>query len=167
MRKTADKNIIEGMAVEREEFVKLLKSEQSAALRHAFAAEKMANKTTIKALPEKVEKIGIIGGGTMGVGISTAFLTSGFSICLIEQDQTAANKAYENIDKNLKANVQSGRMSVDKATQCLATLTTSTDTTLILDDAGTDGYTVSIDADGIGGTITVVSARTSDFTILI
>lgn len=40
-------------------------------------------------------------------------------------------------------------------------------TDLIKDDAGTDGYTVDVDDDGVGGSITVNDARTSDYELLI
>jgi len=45
--------------------------------------------------------------------------------------------------------------------------TTDIETELIKDDPGIDGYTVSIDADGIGGSITVVDARSADYTLTI
>jgi len=55
-----------------------------------------------------------------------------------------------------------------EAIQAIVTdTTTDTDTTLIFNDGGSDGYTVAIDTDGIGGTITVNDARSADFVITI
>ena len=45
--------------------------------------------------------------------------------------------------------------------------TTDIETNLIKDDPGADGYTVSIDADGIGGSIDVIDSRSADYTITI
>ena len=57
------------------------------------------------------------------------------------------------------------KLSGIKAT-ILNTLT-DVETDLIFNDGGVDGYTVSVDADGDGGSITVIDARSSDFTITI
>jgi len=40
-------------------------------------------------------------------------------------------------------------------------------TDLVYGDSGINGYTVSVNSNGVGGTITVVNARTSDYTITI
>jgi len=125
LKDTWDKSIIDGMAVERKEFMTLLASDQSAALRHAFAAEKKAAKINSSAEPLDVKQVGIIGGGTMGAGICTAFLSNGFSVHLIEQTEQASNAAYQRIKANFDSNVKRGRMSQDVASSCLSSLSTS------------------------------------------
>ncbi len=127
LKATHNLNIEQGMAFEREQFLKLRDSEQSAALRHAFAAEKAAAKLTIDAEPMVVQKVGIIGGGNMGSGIATAFLSAGFDVQLIEQNHDALGAGMGRIKANFDGNVKRGRMSADKADLLLANLIGSTE----------------------------------------
>ena len=123
MQQSWNKCISEGMAIEREQFIKLLGSEQSAALRHAFAAEKKAAKLSTEATAETIDQVGIIGGGTMGAGICTAFLSAGFKVVLIEQTEAAAKNAQERINSNYLANIKAGRLNQAEADRCLKALT--------------------------------------------
>jgi len=118
-------SISDGMSLERKEFIKLRNSEQSAALRYVFAAERAATKTNFKAESYPVENVGIIGGGTMGSGIATAFLSSGFKVTLIEQNQPALDSGRERIENNFSANIKRGRMSQAQVDNYLSYLTTT------------------------------------------
>ncbi|NQZ10099.1 MAG: enoyl-CoA hydratase/isomerase family protein [Algicola sp.] len=127
MEKTQAMSISDGMAYEREQFLILRKSEQSAALIHAFGAEKAASKLSIDAKPLDVVKVGIIGGGNMGSGIATAFLSSKFSVQLIEQTEEALEGGLGRIKGNFAGNVKRGRMSQQAADDCVAQLNGSID----------------------------------------
>jgi len=127
IEKTQNLSIKEGMAYEREQFLILRDSIQSAALRHAFAAEKQAAKLTVDASATDVEFVGIIGGGNMGSGIATAFLSSGFKVQLIEQTADALSAGLERIENNFKNNLKRGRMSQQQVEGYLANLTGDTD----------------------------------------
>ena len=127
LRRTTNLSIEEGMKLEREEFLSLRTSEQSAALRFAFGAERTAAKTQFDAQPLSVKTVGIIGGGTMGSGIVTAFLSSGFEVILIEQNDEGLKAGTDRINGNFNANVKRGRMSQTQVDGYLAKLTTSTD----------------------------------------
>ena len=77
-----------GKVFERTAFEECLASDQSAALRHVFFAERMAGK-----VPElktgrarEVDRIGVIGGGTMGAGIAVALLDGGLDVVMLERD---------------------------------------------------------------------------------
>jgi len=120
-------SLLEGMALERKEFIELRDSQQSAALRYAFTAEKAASKTNFNVEPLPVKHVGIIGGGTMGSGIATAFLSSGFEVSLIEQNQQALDLGRERIENNFSINVKRGRMSQAQVDNYLSCLTTSVD----------------------------------------
>jgi len=120
-------NIFEGMDFERKEFVKLRDSKQSAALRFAFGAERTATKTSFNATSLPIKNVGIIGGGTMGSGIATAFLSSGFNIILIEQNKQALDLGRERIENNFSTNLKRGRMSQAQVDDYLSCLTTSID----------------------------------------
>lgn len=111
IQKTTEKNILDGMQVEREAFIQLRDSEQSAALRYVFSSERKAAKTAIKAEAYDVKNVGVIGGGTMGSGIATAFLTSGFNVVLLEQNDAALQAGFEKIKRNFVSNIKRGRMT--------------------------------------------------------
>ena len=67
----------EALKIERETFLSLRADQQSSALRHIFFAERATTKIgRIKNIePRTLLKIGIIGGGTMGAGITAACLS--------------------------------------------------------------------------------------------
>jgi 3-hydroxyacyl-CoA dehydrogenase len=127
IKQTRDVSVIEGMKIERSEFVKLRDSEQSAALRYAFAVERTAAKTNFSAQPLEVKQVGIIGGGTMGSGIATAFLDSGFEVILIEQNAEALKAGVARIEKNFASNVKRGRLTAEVAESKLSKIQASTD----------------------------------------
>ena len=73
----------EGLAFERSRFMACVKSEQSAALRHIFFAERQAPKVPgidKSATPRAVQRVGIIGAGTMGGGIAMSFASAGIPV---------------------------------------------------------------------------------------
>ena len=127
IRKTHSLPILEGMKIEREAFLELRESEQSAALRYVFGAEKASAKHELKAEPLSVEKIGIVGGGNMGSGIATAFLNAGFKVNLVEQTKEALEAGIARITTNIESNVKRGRMTQEKAVALLSGLTSSTE----------------------------------------
>src|SRR4029078_1297713 len=70
----------EGMAFERKKFVELMNGDQSKAQRYAFFAEREASKiagVSAEVKPRKVERVAVIGAGTMGGGISMSFANAG------------------------------------------------------------------------------------------
>lgn len=131
---TQSMSIADGMAYERKQFLVLRDSDQSAALRHAFGAEKKAAKLTdINADALGVVNVGIIGGGNMGSGIATSFLTSHFNVQLIEQTPEALEGGLGRIQSNFAGNVKRGRMTQQVADDCLAKLNGSTDYQILAD----------------------------------
>ena len=109
---------------ERETFLKLKNSEQSTALRHIFFAErKTLSDPRAKGPARPFDKIGVIGGGTMGAGIATGCLMRGLSVVLVEQTPVAAERARETIAKNLTASAERGLIKEPDA--ILARLTTA------------------------------------------
>ncbi|NSX54996.1 3-hydroxyacyl-CoA dehydrogenase NAD-binding domain-containing protein [Parasulfitobacter algicola] len=124
----------DGLKRERELFSNLMASPQRQGLIHAFFAERAVSK-----LPElegvasrDIKQIGVIGGGTMGAGIATASLLSGFQVVLVERDENAAQKARSTVEKMLDGAVQRGKLSPEthaKITQ--DAFTTASDYTAI------------------------------------
>ncbi len=78
-------------------------------------------------------RVGVLGGGRMGIGIAHAFLTSGSSVVVVERDSAAATSAAENLEKALLRSVERG--SLDNFDVALERTTVSADSA---DFAGCD-----------------------------
>jgi 3-hydroxyacyl-CoA dehydrogenase len=118
----------DGMAYERETFLALMLTPECKALRHAFFAERAASK--IADVPEdtpqrKVEKVAVIGAGTMGGGITMNFLAAGIPVTLLEMKQEALDRGIATIRKNYEAQVRKGKLKQDKFEQRMALLSTT------------------------------------------
>ncbi|MEM9765109.1 MAG: 3-hydroxyacyl-CoA dehydrogenase NAD-binding domain-containing protein, partial [Pseudomonadota bacterium] len=107
--------IEDGLAREREFFGQCMESPQRAGLIHAFFSERAVTKIPeAGASPRKLEKIGIIGGGTMGSGIATAALLAGFTVRLNERNDDALSRGVATIEKNLDGAVKRGKLTDDE-----------------------------------------------------
>ncbi|HEV7314321.1 3-hydroxyacyl-CoA dehydrogenase NAD-binding domain-containing protein [Sphingopyxis sp.] len=123
----------EGLAFEREQFMKLMFGSQSAAQRHIFFAERQAAK--IDGLPKDtqlrdIKKVGVIGAGTMGGGISMNFLQKGIPVTIVEMAEDALDRGVGVIRKNYDASAAKGRFKPEQVDQMMGILTPS----LSLDD---------------------------------
>lgn len=74
-----------------------------------------------------MEKVAVIGAGTMGNGIAHTFAQSGFKVNLIDISQDALDKAVATITKNLGRIVAKEKISEDDKNNTLANLATYTD----------------------------------------
>ncbi|HYL90708.1 MAG TPA: 3-hydroxyacyl-CoA dehydrogenase NAD-binding domain-containing protein [Burkholderiales bacterium] len=104
----------EGRKVERERFAHLVQTPESAALRHAFFAERQTTK--IPDVPEstatrEIGKAAVIGAGTMGGGITMSFANAGIPVTMIDTTEEALNRGMETIRKNYAATVSKGRLA--------------------------------------------------------
>jgi 3-hydroxyacyl-CoA dehydrogenase len=104
----------EGIAVERTLFGKLIVSPESAAMRHIFFAERQAAK--IPDVPDQtpvlpVKKVGVIGAGTMGGGISMNFLNAGIPVAIVEMKQEALDRGMGVMRKNYENTAKKGRIT--------------------------------------------------------
>jgi 3-hydroxyacyl-CoA dehydrogenase len=119
-----------GLAVERALFMKLLGGTQSKALRHVFFAERAAAR--IDGVPKstklrKIARIGVIGAGTMGGGISMNFLSTGLPVTIVEMTQNALDRGVATIRHNYEASAAKGRMTADRVACAMALLTPTLD----------------------------------------
>ena len=122
------KKFAEGMLVERDIFINLMWTPESRALRHLFLAERAASK--IPDVPSDtpkrdVKKVGVIGAGTMGGGISMNFLNAGIPVTILETKQEALDRGVATIKKNYEAQVKKGKLKQDKYEQRMALLSTT------------------------------------------
>jgi 3-hydroxyacyl-CoA dehydrogenase len=123
----------EGMAFERTEFMKLMMGSQSAAQRHIFFAERQAAKIDGLAKDiglRDIKKVGVIGAGTMGGGISMNFLAKGIPVTIVEMVQENLDRGVGVIRKNYEASAAKGRFTNEQVEAMMGALTP----TLSLDD---------------------------------
>ncbi|KPF74509.1 3-hydroxyacyl-CoA dehydrogenase [Blastomonas sp. AAP25] len=123
----------EGIDFERTEFMKLMFGSQSAAQRHIFFAERKASKidgiaSDIALRP--IARVGVIGAGTMGGGITMNFLSAGIAVTIVEQAEEALNRGVGVIRKNYEASAAKGRLTTEQVEKAMGLLTPS----LSLDD---------------------------------
>ncbi|WP_282601927.1 3-hydroxyacyl-CoA dehydrogenase NAD-binding domain-containing protein [Paracoccus sp. PARArs4] len=106
----------DGMALERRAFMDLMDSPQRAALIHAFFAERaVGHLPEIAGVdPRPLDRLGVIGGGTMGAGIAVASLIAGLDVTLIERDDAAADKARATVAKLLGGAVKRGKLKAER-----------------------------------------------------
>jgi 3-hydroxyacyl-CoA dehydrogenase len=118
----------DGMRYEREAFIALMMTPESAALRHAFLGERAASK--IPDVPEntpvrETKKVAVIGAGTMGGGISMNFLNAGIPVTILETTQEALDRGIATMRKNYEGQVKKGKLKQDKYDARMALLSTT------------------------------------------
>ncbi len=104
----------EGMTLERQAFVDLIPTAQSQAQRYVFFAERKVWK--IADVPDDtptlpIKKVGIIGAGTMGGGISMNFLNAGIPVTIVETAQAALDRGVGTIRRNYDNTAKKGRLT--------------------------------------------------------
>ena len=126
VRAAGELSFAEGVKKERALFSKLMTGTQSAAMRHYFFAERAANKIDDLAADTKpipIEKVGIIGAGTMGGGIAMNFLSAGIPVNILEMKQDALDRGTATIRKNYENTAKRGRMSPEQVESAMGLLT--------------------------------------------
>ncbi len=99
-----------GRQTERAAFERLRDSAEAAALRHVFFAERRANRPDMlgDVEPLPLDRVGVVGGGTMGAGIATALLQAGYAVTLVETNEGALAAARERLTALLVASAKRG-----------------------------------------------------------
>ena len=120
----------EGRRIERELFIQLLQSPESAALRHAFLAERAASKIpdvppTIKARP--IKSAAVIGAGTMGGGIAMCLVNAGIPVTLLEAKQEYLDKGLATIRKNYEGSAKKGKITAAQVEERMGLIKPSLD----------------------------------------
>lgn len=128
VRAAVEKPFDDGIAFERQEFMKLMFGSQSAAMRHIFFAERQAAK--IDGIADDIAlrpiaKVGVIGAGTMGGGIAMNFLQAGIPVTIVEQTQEALDRGVGVIRKNYDASAAKGRFKPEQVDALMGLLTPS------------------------------------------
>lgn len=118
----------QGLAKERELFVQCLESPQRQGLVHAFFAERETAKIpeAKAAAPRAFSTLAIIGGGTMGAGITVAALDAGYPVTMVERDAESIARGQANVEKVYNGLIAKGRMTEEGKAAIMARYTPST-----------------------------------------
>jgi len=73
-----------------------------------------------------MEKISVIGSGTMGIGIAHVFAQFGYSVTLIDINEASLKKGLATIEKNLTRQVEKGTLEAAIKTTALANIQPTT-----------------------------------------
>ncbi|MBV9333746.1 MAG: 3-hydroxyacyl-CoA dehydrogenase family protein, partial [Candidatus Eremiobacteraeota bacterium] len=124
-----------GIAREARLFDQLVRSEASLALRHVFFAERELSKIpsfdtrpagaaqpfdTAATRPAQddtvaINKVGVVGAGTMGSGIAIAFAQAGIPVIVVDNNDEAVDKARQTVMGMFMYQVQKGRLTQEEA----------------------------------------------------
>lgn len=105
----------DGLAKERETFLRLRASPQAAALRSLFKAERAAGRMPagLEGKARMITTAAVIGGGTMGAGIAAALASRNVPVIVIERDEAAADGAARRLDTLFEKLAAGGRSSAE------------------------------------------------------
>lgn len=120
----------EGLKVEQKLFGGLVTGDQSRAQQYVFFAERATWK--IPDVPKDtptipIEKVGIIGAGTMGGGIAMNFASAGYPVTIVEQKQEALDRGLGVVRTNYERSAKRGRFTMEEAEKRIARITGTLD----------------------------------------
>jgi 3-hydroxyacyl-CoA dehydrogenase len=126
VRIATQKPYAEGVLDERKLFMELMSGTQAKAQQYFFFAERKAAK--IEGLPEDthprdIKKVGVIGAGTMGGGISMNFLSAGIPVTIVETGQEALDRGIGVMRKNYEASAAKGKLTSEQVEKAMGLLT--------------------------------------------
>jgi len=113
-----------GLKRERELFVDLVAGDQSKAMRHLFFAERQSAKPPagVNGTATDISRAGVIGAGTMGVGIAASLLAAGISVTLFDGNEGALSVGHDRIRAIIDGDHAKGRISEAEAARRHAAL---------------------------------------------
>lgn len=130
LRNTLTLPFAEGLKKEREIFVRLRDGEQSKAQRHLFFAERAALK--VKGIgkeirPRSVNRVAVLGAGTMGGGIAMCFASAGIPVTIVDPNPEALQRGLSIVEGNYRASAKRGSLTNEAVETALACLKGSSD----------------------------------------
>ena len=130
VRVATEKPYDQGVIEERRLFMELMGGSQAKAQQYFFFAERKAAK--IDDIPEDtkprdIKRVGVIGAGTMGGGISMNFLSAGIPVTIVEMDRQALDRGTNVIRKNYEASAAKGRFTGEQVEKAMGLLNPNLD----------------------------------------
>ena len=115
----------DGVIDERKLFMELMSGKQARAQQYFFFAERKAAK--IDGIPDDtkprdIKRVGVLGAGTMGGGISMNFLSAGIPVTIVEMAQDALDRGTGVMRKNYEASAAKGRFTGEQVEQMMGIL---------------------------------------------
>jgi len=124
-------DIMEGSTIEARKFVQIARSDVARnMIRTFFYSLNDANKLKDRPkniAPVPVKKLGVLGAGLMGSGITYSSAIVGIEVVLIDSTQELADKGKAACQKILEGRVAKGQMKQEKATEILNRIHATTD----------------------------------------
>ncbi len=136
LQAAVEKPFDEGLKIEMAVSASLEQSPEARALRHLFFAEREVSKIpglSADVKPRNVERIGIVGAGTMGGGIAMAFANAGVPVTIVDTTQEALERARSTITKNYERSVKRGRFTQAQVDGWIKSITLTLDRTAFAD----------------------------------
>jgi 3-hydroxybutyryl-CoA dehydrogenase len=123
----------------------------------------------------KVQKVAVIGSGTMGNGIAHVFAQYGYDVHLMDINENALQKALQTISKNMDRQIAKGLITEQDKQQALQRIKTFTsienavtDRDLVV-EAATENTTIKLDIfkklDGLTPSHCILASNTSSISI--
>ncbi len=123
----------------------------------------------------KIQKVAVIGSGTMGNGIAHVFAQYGYDVHLIDINENALQKALQTISKNMDRQIAKGLITEQDKQQALQRIKTFTsienavsDRDLVV-EAATENTTIKLDIfkklDGLTPSHCILASNTSSISI--
>jgi 3-hydroxyacyl-CoA dehydrogenase len=111
-------------------FLETVQTEPARALIHVFFAERAVSRIPDlpkDVRPRQIERVAIIGAGTMGSGIAMACANAGLEVRLQDQSGDALARGLENIRRNYAGSVKRGRFTEEAVAERLTRIHGQTD----------------------------------------
>jgi len=120
----------QGVIDERKLFMELMSGGQARAQQYFFFAERKAAK--IDGIPDdtkarEIKRVGVLGAGTMGGGISMNFLSAGIPVTIVEMAQDALDRGAGVMRNNYEASAAKGRFTDSQVEQMMGLLNPTLD----------------------------------------
>ena len=109
---------LEGFQLERQWYLECRESPQRKALMHVFHAERAARRVPQagpQVAPLPIERVGVVGAGTMGAGIAVCFANAGIDVTLLDVSREAVALGLERVGALYGESVERGKLSGEQA----------------------------------------------------
>jgi len=119
----------DGLKHEGKLFMECMNTPQARAQQHFFFAERAAGHVSDfdKSTPERsIDKVAVIGAGTMGGGIAMNFANAGIPVTMLELKQEALDKGLALIRKNYENSAKKGKLTQEQVETRMALLSGTT-----------------------------------------
>jgi 3-hydroxyacyl-CoA dehydrogenase len=130
VRKGSQSSFVEGLEIETALVNECKKSVESRGAVHVFFAERECRRVPgigdeVKTAP--VKSAGVIGAGTMGVGIAVCFANAGIAVTLVDATDGALERGLANLERTYQSMVERGRVTAEEKSRRMALISTTLD----------------------------------------